>query len=93
MRMLAVFYRTQDGRADYYFSFEEQPDGSWRAFILSQPTYEGRSTSLHDTHRLTAGGRHYVCWTTPLMSLKAVQDVAALWADKTQTYIATGSTF
>ncbi len=93
MTVNAIFYRTRDGQADYYFSFERQPDGSWKVFILSQPVYQGRSTSLHDTHRLIDGGRHYICWTTPLWSLEDARNVAALWADKTQEYIATGRTF
>ncbi len=93
MRRLRTLYRTSDGAADYGFSFEEQPDGSWRAYIESQPSYRGRDTDPHSTHRLSDGSRRYVCWTTPLRSLEVAKRVAALWADKTQDYIRTGTTF
>ena len=88
-----LFYRTQDGRADYVFSFEEQVDGTWLPFIVSQPSYNGRDTGLHATHRLTRGDRYYVCWTKALESLADAKEVAALWADQTQIYISTGREF
>ena len=93
MQIAAIFYRTKDGLADYYFSFEQLADGNWRAFILSQPSYGGRSESLHDTHRLRDGGRYYVCWTAPLSTFHDTQQVAAIWADSTQDYIRTGNSF
>lgn len=88
-----AYYRTRDGKADYKFSFEEQVDGSWRAYIESQPSYNGRDTGLHPTHRLIDGDRYYICWDSPLKSLKQVKYVAALWADATQEYIRTGKEF
>lgn len=88
-----IKYRTKDGRADYGFSFEQMPDGSWRAYITSQPPYQGRSEGLHATHRLTHGSRYYVCWTRALRSLADAKHVAALWANATQNYIRTGRSF
>lgn len=89
-----VKYRTRDGRADYVFSFEQQSNGSWRAYIVSQPSYGLlRDKDCHTTHRLTDGGRHYVCWTNELRSLSELRQVAALWADSTQNYIRTGKRF
>lgn len=90
---LITTYRTRDGRADYQFSVERQSDGSYRAFILSQPNYGGRSTGAHETHRLSANGRRYVCWNRPLYTAERAKIVAALWADATQAYIATGQRF
>lgn len=88
------YYRTTDGAADYRFSFEEQDDGTWRAYIERQPSYRGRDTDAHGTHRLTADdGRRYICWTDPLGSLAEAKQVAALWADATQEYIRTGNKF
>jgi hypothetical protein len=87
------YYRTRDGRADYRFSFERQSDGTWRAYILSQPSYGGRDTGAHPTHRLSDGGRKYVCWDRALRSAEEAQSVAAKWADATQKYIATGQRF
>jgi hypothetical protein len=89
-----LYYRTKDGLSDYGFSFESQSDGSWRAYIVSMPSYGHRDTSLHVTHRLRdLDGRYYVCWSQPLYSLEDIKKVAALWADLTQEYIKTGRTF
>jgi len=93
MRKHRSYYRTRDGRTDYSFSFEEQADGSWRAYIESQPPYGIRASDAHSTHRLSDGSRRYVCWTSVLDSLEEAKNVAALWADKTQEYIRTGSRF
>jgi hypothetical protein len=93
MRKHWAYYRTKDGRADYRFSFEEQQDGTWRAYIEEQPSYCGRPTDAHATHRLSDNNRKYVCWTDPLKSLAEAKSVAALWADATQKYIQTGQTF
>ena len=93
MRRHSCYYRTSDGRADYRFIFEEQPDATWRAYIEDQPSYRDRAADSHSTHRLSDGGRKYVCWTTPLRSLEEAKQVAALWADKTQEYIRTGICF
>lgn len=87
-----VYYRTKDGQADYGFSFEEQNDGSLRAYIESMPNYGSRSTSLHTTHRLPDGNRHYVCWNRELRNEEDLEKVVALWSDATQTYIKTGTT-
>ena len=88
--MSTIYYRTKDGRADYGFSFERQWDGSWRAYIASQPSYGSRDTSASVIHRLTDNGRHYVCWSQPLRSEANARAVAAQWADLTQEYIRTG---
>lgn len=92
--MATVYYRTKDGRADYGFSFERETSGEWRAYIVSQPSYQGRDTGMHPTHRLyNTAGRPYVCWTTTLRSEHEARQVARTWADKTQNYIKTGQRF
>ena len=88
---MSIKYRTKDGRADYEFSFEQQRGGDWRAYIVSQPSYRGRSTSLDDTHRLHDGSRYYVCWTKQLWNLDDLKKVVALWSDRTQRYIDNGT--
>lgn len=93
MQRLQCYYRTSDGAADYFFSFEEQPTGNWRAYIEAQPSYGTRADGAHETHRLSDNGRRYICWTTALRSLDEAKTVAALWADKTQQYIRTGQRF
>lgn len=86
-----TYYRTRDNRANFLFSFERQPDGCYRAYILRQPGYGRLPADLHTTHRLRDGrGRLYVCWTSPLRSEQEARTVAALWADLTQVYLRTG---
>ena len=88
-----AYYRTKDGQNDYLFSFEKQSNGTWKAFILNQPSYGGRATDNHSTHRLQDGSRKYVCWTDPLETLEDARTVASLWADATQEYIKNGTRF
>lgn len=90
---MTIKYRTKDGLSDYEFSFEQQRNGEWRAYIVSQPPYRGRDTSLHATHRLTDGSRNYVCWTKQLWTRDDLKQVVALWADSTQRYIKYGTRF
>ena len=92
-RRFRSHYRTKDNKDDYTFCFEEQRDGSWLAFIERCPSYGRRNKGLHETHRLTHSGRHYVCWDTPLDSLEDCKLVAAHWADSTQEYIRSGKRF
>lgn len=91
--MDVMYYRTQDGLADYGFSFEPQPDGTWRAYVERQPSYGTRSTDAHSTHRLSAGGRKFVCWTTAFRTEAEARAVAQRWADSTQRYIRFGERF
>ncbi len=93
MRKHKNYYRTEDGSSDYGFSFEEQSNGTWKAYIERQPSYHGRPNDADSTHRLSDGSRKYVCWTKPLRSLEEAKQVAAKWADKTQEYIRTGHRF
>ena len=90
MNNTEISYRTKDGQADYRFSFENQPDGNWRVYIGSQPSYRGRSEGAVETHRLPDGERQYICWTDAICSLPDAKAIAAIWADKTQNYIRTG---
>lgn len=92
--MSTTIYRTTDGRADYSFSIERQADGAYRAYITSQPSYGGRSSGAHTTHRLTDGaGRKYICWDRALYNERDVKAVVAKWADCTQGYLRTGEPF
>ena len=88
-----IYYRTKDGRADFGFSFEQQSDGSFLAFIVTMPSYGSRPTGLHVTHRLTdSSGRYYVCWDRRIKSIDELKGVVALWSDLTHVYIRTGRT-
>jgi hypothetical protein len=88
---MTIKYRTKDGQADYKFSFEQLPNGEWRAYIVSQPSYRGRAKDADSTHRLTSGGRRYVCWNTQIWSVEDLKQVVALWSDRTQEYIRYGT--
>lgn len=55
--MSRTYYRTKDGLADYGFSIEPQPNGSWRAYIFNQPSYGLQDAGSHATHRLPDGSR------------------------------------
>ena len=87
---MRINYRTADGLADYGFSFEQTPQGVWRAYITSQPSYGSRNSSGHSTHRLTDRGRYYVCWTPEPRTLDDLKQVVKLWADRTQRYLKYG---
>lgn len=89
-----VYYRTQDGRADYGFSIERQRDRSYRIYIAVQPEYGPRSAEPVATHRLTdAAGRHFICWSQPIANHLQARQVAATSAEATQRYIQTGRRF
>lgn len=85
-----VFYRAHPSLRDYKFTFRWVAD-SWRVYIENPPDYGLRPTSQVATHRLSDPHGDYICWTEPLASLSTAQGVAALWADCTENYIATGS--
>ena len=90
---MTINYRTSDGQADYQFSFERLGPEEWRAYIVWQPSYAGRSEDPNTIHRLTYGGRKYVCWDRPLKSEADARQVAGEWADRTQEYIRSGRLF
>ena len=91
-RKSRVFYRALDG-VDFEFSFEQAADGSFRIYILSNVEYRGRDSSCHATHRLRDGDRYYVCWSGTIWTEAEARQVAAQWADRTQTYRKTGKRF
>lgn len=88
-------YRSEDGRFYFRFSFEALAGNTYRIYIDDSPCYAvfGRDDSLHATHRLTDGGRYYVCWTDPIRTFDAAKSVAKLWAEKTARYLKTGQRF
>lgn len=85
-----VQYRAFPTRRDYSFTFEFV-DNHWRAYINNSPDYQGRPSSTHQSHRLGIGSRPYVCWEPAPTTLSMAQSVAAIWADATENYIATGT--
>jgi hypothetical protein len=81
-------------RMEFKFSYV-YTGSSWRAYILSSPSYGSRSADLHSTHRYSDSScnRHYVCWTVNLLRLEDMIEVSRLWARKTARYIDCGESF
>lgn len=92
-----IYYgNTNHNVKDVEFRFKYvMKDGSWRAYILRQPSFNGRNDSLTITHRYRdpENNLHYVCWDTPLYQIKDIQIVSKAWADNILEYIATGTKF
>jgi len=78
-------------RGHFYSFTYEKIDGSWRVYIDSQPGYGYRATDSYSTHRYNVSTRPFICWTQPLVKRVDAETVAHLWANGTDTYIATGS--
>ena len=87
-----IIYRTKDGRADYYFSIEQQSNGSLRAYITSMPSYGARANDPHTTHRLSDNGRKYVCWSREIYDENELKSIISVWSDMTQKYLKAGIT-
>lgn len=90
-----IYYANdRHGRGDKEYRFHyKKVGGSWRAYILRMPSLGNRDSSGVATHRLYDGGRPYVCWDSPVNSLRDMQAVSKVWADHIQEYIATGRRF
>ena len=83
-------YRTRDGTGLYRFWIE--PVGAaWHAVILGSPSYGARPADLESTHRLRRGdGSLIVCWDPLPTDARTAQNLAVLWAECTQAYLASG---
>ena len=88
-------YCSKDRTQRYIFWFKNCGSNGWRAYIMSPINYRRRDTSLHATHRFYDAKLrlHYVCWTKPLYSKRACEQVADLWSDRTTRYIKKGIRF
>jgi len=53
-------YRPALFGSSYKFQMKKMSDGSIRIYILRQPSYNGRATDGHNTHRLN-DGTNYIC--------------------------------
>lgn len=91
-----VLYRSHPNRRDYSFTFRFNDPG-WQVYINSSLDYGIRASDSVASHRLGLGDRPYVCWRPAdsrqagmISTFSEAQAVAALWADSTENYIATG---
>lgn len=89
--LIVMRYRTRCVDFNLYlFSFEKQPGGYWRAYIIDQPPYSGRDDSNHATHRTHDGDRHHIDWPGPVRTFEQAKLFAAMWAEATDHYIFEG---
>ncbi len=99
--VMVYYANDRHGRSDreYRFNYKRMYDTSfqkycWRAYIVRMPSLCGRDPDLHKTHRFTNGsGQYWVCWDSPVNTLKDMQTISRVWADSLQEYIATGKRF
>lgn len=99
--VMVYFANDKHGLSDreYRFNYKRVYDSNfqkycWRAYIVRMPSLCGRDPDLHKTHRFTNGsGQHWVCWDSPVDTLKGMQAISRVWADSLQEYIATGKEF
>ena len=85
-------YRTKSGYFYFRFSFEQQANGEVRAYIIRAPSYAGRPTDGHSTHRYH-DGRYYICYEPMPGNFKDAIAVAKEWAECTENYILYGDNF
>lgn len=91
---VVYFANNNHGLTDREYCFEyKKSNGTWRAYILRMPSLMGRNPSGLVTHRLFDGDKSYVCWDSPVSSLKDMQTISKVWAECMQEYIATGKSF
>jgi hypothetical protein len=87
-------YRTNDGRAYFTFCFVDEGP-YWRVDIERMPSFGGRNSGLHDTHRLpssAASTGHKICFDDPYEahSLEKAQKFSEAWAEAVWEWIKTG---
>jgi hypothetical protein len=75
-------YPTRDGRAEYGFSIEFQPDGSWRIYIVIQPPRRNCENNSKFPYLVAYDERRpYVNWPAKIDNLSDAKKVAQLWAE------------
>ncbi|MGN0437784.1 MAG: hypothetical protein ACI4F4_04615 [Lachnospiraceae bacterium] len=92
-----IYYGNSNHNAsDVEFKFKYVfKNGGWRAYIIRQPSFNGRDEALAITHRWRDpdNNMYYVCWDTPVTQIKDMQIISKAWADNILEYIATGKRF
>lgn len=84
-------YRTNSGQNYFSWSFEDVGN-EVRIYITNQPSYEGRDSGAHETHRYgISSGRPYICFEPPPTNLKDAINIAKEWAERTERYIDYGT--
>ena len=91
---ISIYYTSHYHGREFPFHFRlvNYSGDYWRAYILSQPDYRGRSESFVVTHRLSDARGRYICWDTPL-TLNDLKKVISVWCNCTVYYIHHGGDF
>ena len=83
-------YRASDG-SDVVFKLVRRVRSGWHVHSLSRPSCRYRQTAPMLTHLYSQRSPEpWVCWSRPIPDMRAAAEVAALWAESTVSYIATG---
>lgn len=78
-------------RYEFKFRYTYSRSEGWRAYIVSAPSYAGRSEGLSVTHRLHGvNGEYYICWNSIIPEEKQMNAVVELWCKATVMYIVNG---
>lgn len=88
-------YRTEDGNHNFTFDFVNV-GSHYEIDIVSQPSYNGRASDGHSTHRLPSDrGGNKICFAdnSIVKDLSSARKWAKAWAEQTNKYIKTGRTF
>jgi hypothetical protein len=89
----SILYISRDyPEMQFRFTFARCVDGSYRAYIRSQPNYRGLHSDMAATHRLIdPRNGQFICWQPAPRDAVTILKVARLWAERTARYIATGT--
>ncbi|HEV2864313.1 MAG TPA: hypothetical protein VGX48_25165 [Pyrinomonadaceae bacterium] len=78
----------------FRYCYDVDNPGKIRIYIESQPSYRGRDTDCHSTHRLYSGGGAppHICLKPEAMpsTYEEAEELAHRWARATENYIRTG---
>ena len=88
---MVYFANDKHGRPDKEYRFKYKKVGNgWRAYILRMPSLGGRDDNSSITHILHDNDGYYICWDSPVNTLKDMQNISRTWADCIQEYISIG---
>ena len=83
-------YRASSGD-DFCFRLVSRRDSGWHVHVLEWPSYNNRSTEAYRTHLYhRVPTEPWVCWSERIDDLRGAVEVAAVFAETTVRYIATG---
>lgn len=92
-----ISHTSQSGD-NYRFGIVWNADiGSYDVFIVRDPNYRGRDSSLHASHRLkrTSDQYHRICFQAGKepKDLRMAVAMSLVWAERTSSYIADGDSW